>query len=79
MCNHTYNTDKWITNDTHHWHESTCGHDAKGDYTEHSDIDGNFKCDGCGAFYEDLNPDEPEYEGPAIETPPHYIGGGNKN
>ena len=24
---------------------------------------------------EDPTPDEPEYDGPVIETPPHYIGG----
>ena len=31
---HTFSSD-WTSNDTHHWHAATCGHDVKDSYTEH--------------------------------------------
>ena len=75
---HTFNTDTWVTDETHHWHSSTCEHpDVKGDYEEHTDINWDFKCDICQAPYEDLDPDMPDdYDDEnVIIMPPHYIGG----
>ena len=31
---HTY-AEEWSSDNTHHWHEATCGHDVKEDYAEH--------------------------------------------
>jgi hypothetical protein len=72
---HTFDTSVWEGNALYHWHPSTCGCKFVGDFTEHTDVDGTLTCDMCGAFYEDPNPEEPEYDGPIINTPPHYIGG----
>ena len=72
---HTFNTSTWTTDETHHWHTATCVHGTiKGDYAKHTDYDGNFTCDTCGAPYEEF--DIPNQSGgTVIETPPHYIGG----
>ncbi len=72
---HTFNTSVWEGNALYHWHPSTCGCKFVSEITEHTDVDGTLTCDMCGVFYEDPNPDEPEYDGPIITTPPHYIGG----
>lgn len=43
---HTY-AETWTSNETHHWHASTCGHDVKSSYVEHTPgTDG--KCSVCG-------------------------------
>ncbi|MBQ9115999.1 MAG: hypothetical protein IJY04_03160 [Clostridia bacterium] len=45
---HTYNDGKWTSDDTHHWHAPTCGHNVVGkDKDEHVDTDGNNECDVC--------------------------------
>lgn len=74
VCAHTYD-EEWSYNELYHWHAANCGHDAKGDYEKHTDYDGNLICDRCENPYEDPNPIEPDIDEPAIETPPHYIGG----
>ena len=48
---HTF-SDEWESNETHHWHPSTCGHDVVSDKAEHT---GN-PCTVCG--YENI----PEHE-----------------
>ncbi len=53
LCNHPLNTEAWLTNNTHHWHDVTCTHDAKGDLGLHSDYDENNDgvCDVCSYKY----------------------------
>ncbi len=41
---HSYSAE-WSTNRYYHWHATTCGHDAKSDYAEHTFTDG--KCTVC--------------------------------
>ena len=62
---HTHTFDSWWEYDENtHWHESTCGHDVKGDEAEHTfdegvvteptfEINGykTFKCTVCGYSY----------------------------
>lgn len=53
---HTFDTDNWEKDETHHWHKATCKHsDEKGDYAEHTFDDGvvsgddkTFTCSECG-------------------------------
>ena len=53
---HTFDTENWEKDSTHHWHKATCKHsDEKGDYAEHSFDDGvvsgddkTFTCSECG-------------------------------
>lgn len=46
---HAYNTEQWTTDETSHWHASTCGcEDEKLDAGEHADADINAVCDVCG-------------------------------
>ena len=44
---HTYSQD-WTSNATHHWHEATCGHDARSGEAEHVIPSGLFSCSVCG-------------------------------
>ena len=72
---HTYNTDEWERNESHHWHESTCGHDFKSGYESHLDLNGDLNCDVCQEYYEDPevpDSDDDDY----IVMPPHIVGGG---
>lgn len=44
---HTHKYEEtWSVNETSHWHASTCGHDVKGEESEHSFI--NKVCSVCG-------------------------------
>lgn len=36
--------DSWTTDDTYHWHASTCGHDVTADKAEHSYVNGVCRC-----------------------------------
>ncbi len=45
---HTYAND-WSYDQTYHWKEATCEHDAQGSKGEHVNEDGNYRCDTCGA------------------------------
>ena len=71
---HTFDTTDWTTDETHHWHQATCGHEdvIKGDYAEHIDQNWDFKCDVCGVQYEGIPGNS---ENDVIIMPPHYIGG----
>ena len=45
---HTYDTSKWVSDDTNHWHASTCGHENI-DVAKHKDgDDADELCDACG-------------------------------
>ncbi|MFR0799226.1 MAG: hypothetical protein ACLSHJ_11190 [Oscillospiraceae bacterium] len=44
---HSYDTSKWVFDDTKHWHASTCGHNLKIDEAEHTYNDSNV-CTVCG-------------------------------
>ena len=75
MCEHTF-TDDWTgSDDTHHWKDSTCGHNVK-EKESHTDLaDINLYCDICGHPYDDPNAPEPDFdEDDVITTPPDYIG-----
>lgn len=56
---HAY-SDSWTSNETHHWHAATCGHDVKMDLDVHSaaaelgkDATGHWKvCGVCNASFE---------------------------
>lgn len=56
---HAY-SDSWTSNETHHWHVATCGHDVKKDLDVHSaaaelgkDATGHWKvCGVCNASFE---------------------------
>ena len=56
---HAY-SDSWTSNETHHWHAATCGHDEKKDLDVHSaaaelgkDATGHWKvCGVCNASFE---------------------------
>ncbi len=56
---HAY-SDSWTSNETHHWHAATCGHDVKKDLDVHSaaaelgkDATGHWKvCGVCNASFE---------------------------
>ena len=50
---HSYDTSKWVFDDTTHWHASTCGHNLKIDEAEHTYNDSNV-CTVCGQ----VNPTE---------------------
>ena len=50
---HSYDTSKWVFDDTKHWHASTCGHNLKIDEAEHTYNDSNV-CTVCGQ----VNPTE---------------------
>lgn len=39
VTGHTF-SDKWTSDETHHWHAATCGHDVKSDEAEHDWNDG---------------------------------------
>ena len=81
---HIFNTEEWITDETHHWHAPTCQHNGescannesvKADYEKHTDINQDFRCDECLASYEDLDTDIPDYDDDdVIIMPPHIIG-----
>ena len=53
---HTFDTENWEKDETHHWHKATCEHpDEKGNYAEHTFNDGvvsgddkTFTCSECG-------------------------------
>lgn len=36
---HTFDTSKWNSDATHHWHDALCGHEVKGDFTEHANAE----------------------------------------
>ena len=58
---HAYNTDEWATDETSHWHASTCGcADEKLDLGEHSNTDGDALCDVCAyeIHYHEYNTEE---------------------
>lgn len=44
---HTFDSSAWVTDATGHWYASTCGHDVKDAYADHTDTDTNGKCDIC--------------------------------
>ena len=45
---HSYDTSKWMTDDTNHWHAASCEHtNEKIDVAEHIDDDANEICDVC--------------------------------
>ena len=44
---HSYDTSKWVFDDTTHWHASTCGHNLKIDEAAHK-YNGNNVCTVCG-------------------------------
>ena len=43
---HTYDNDKWTSDETKHWHADTCGHNTKKDEADHTFVWG--KCTVCG-------------------------------
>lgn len=43
---HTY-AEEWSTDETNHWHASTCGHDVKDALGAHVDTDHDDLCDTC--------------------------------
>ncbi len=46
---HAYNTEEWTTDESSHWHASTCGcENEKLDAGEHVDSDTDTVCDVCG-------------------------------
>ena len=63
---HSY-AGEWSSDNTHHWHEATCGHDVKEDYAEHVFESGVCTTCGCtqpvteGLEYTLINNDT-EYE-----------------
>ena len=58
---HTY-SDAWTKNETHHWHEATCGHSATKDTAEH-EFGSDFVCDICGYEHEHTYSSEWESDG----------------
>lgn len=44
---HSYDTSKWVVDDTYHWHAANCGHDLTIDKAEHSFGDDGI-CTVCG-------------------------------
>ena len=50
---HSYDTSKWVFDDTKHWHASTCGHNLKIDEAEHTYNDSNV-CTVCGQVKADV-------------------------
>ena len=69
---HSY-AKEWSSDNTHHWHAATCGHDAKEDYAEHVFESGVCTTCGCtqpvteGLAYTLINNDT-EYEVSGIGT-----------
>ena len=69
---HSY-AGEWSSDNTHHWHAATCGHDAKEDYAEHVFEKGVCTTCGCtqpvteGLEYTLINNDT-EYEVSGIGT-----------
>ena len=49
---HSYDTSKWVFDDTKHWHASTCGHNLKIDEAEHTYE--NDVCTVCGQVKADV-------------------------
>ena len=49
---HSYDTSKWVFDDTTHWHASTCGHNLKIDEAEHTYE--NDVCIVCGQVKADV-------------------------
>ena len=46
-CKHPVSAE-WSTNETHHWHATTCEHgEFRTEYAEHSDADEDGLCDSC--------------------------------
>ncbi len=82
ICEHTYDESEWHSDGTHHWYVPTCGHnedDTKGSYDNHTDVDGNFKCDVCEVFYEDTDLSSPDFsDDDIIQLPSHIITPKNK-
>jgi len=50
---HSYDTSKWVFDDTTHWHASTCGHNLKIDEAEHT-YNKNDVCTVCGQVKADV-------------------------
>ena len=50
---HSYDTSKWVFDDTKHWHASTCGHNLKIDEAAHT-YNGNNVCTVCGQVKADV-------------------------
>lgn len=50
---HSYDTSKWVFDDTTHWHASTCGHNLKIDEAAHT-YNGNNVCTVCGQVKADV-------------------------
>ena len=47
-CNHTYDTESYVTDGTHHWHATTCGHPVpESTKQEHVDTDNVGFCTVC--------------------------------
>ena len=69
---HTY-AEEWSSDNTHHWHAATCGHDLMEDYAEHVFESGVCTTCGCtqpvteGLAYTLINNDT-EYEVSGIGT-----------
>ena len=75
-CEHTYDESNWISNETHHWHAPTCGHDENDtadSRVAHTDVDGDLKCDICEAPCDvDVDDGEIDEDG-AIKTEEHVF------
>ena len=74
---HTFDTDTWENDETHHWHTPNCEYNSescagdkslRSDYEEHVDSDSDLSCDVCLASLENISDDD------AIIIPPSIIG-----
>lgn len=50
LCEHDYDRENWRADETGHWYAATCGHDVKGELTDHS-YDENYQCTVCGYLH----------------------------
>ena len=77
ICEHTFDENVIMKDETHHWYAPNCGHDIT-DIPEykvpHADTDDDLHCDFCGGYYEDPNNNGGDInEDEAVETPPHVL------
>ena len=66
MCNHTYDTENWLTDKNYHWHETTCGHNVpESAKLPHDDADGDGYCTTCMTQFctHEYNTEVTEYDG----------------
>lgn len=57
---HSFDTSKWETSETEHWHQCSCG--AKSDVGEHKDENKDGKCDQCLKDMSQPSPENKELE-----------------